>query len=102
MFINFLVLSLLSFLCHFYFHHLFLKHISKNYPDTFKRIDKPTIFTKYHIQRTDQYSVFMFDKQWKSLEDNYLEKMNLCRQGFLVISILLFITGVIVELDWKH
>ena len=96
--LNLFAISLLVFLLHFYFHWQFLKHIAKHYPGTFKQIDSPKVFTKYHIQKTDAYSVFMFDKEWKAFNDNYLDRMHKLKQIFLGIAIVLFAAGVFLHL----
>jgi len=77
---NFLLLSLLFFGFHYGFQGLFLSRLKNQYSDTFARISRPGMFTNYYIQKTDAYSIFMHEKEWLQLADNYLNRFNMAKQ----------------------
>jgi len=95
---SFLLLSLLFFGIHYGFQGLFLSRLKNHYPDTYKKISYPTMFTNYYLQKTDAYSVFMHDKGWQALNDKCLNACHVTKQIFLAISIGCFIAGFFFEL----
>ena len=96
---NFLVFSLVFFALHYFFHALFLRHLKINYIDTFNKIDRPGPFTGYYLQKTDDYSIFMYEKKWHVFGDDQLKRFNLVKQICLVISIVLFTLGFFFNLN---
>lgn len=95
---NFLLYSLVFFGFHYFFHGLFLRRLKTTYPKIFIEIDRPSLFTGYYLQKTDEYSIFMHEKKWRVLEDNQLKQFNVFKQTSLVISIILFVLGFFFNL----
>ncbi|MFT6390007.1 MAG: hypothetical protein ACJAUP_003407 [Cellvibrionaceae bacterium] len=96
---DFLLCSLIFFGLHYFFHALFLRRLKKFYRDTFNLIDRPSPFTGYYLQKTDEYSIFMYEKKWHALADDQLMRFNVLKQMCLVTSIILFTLGFFFNLN---
>ncbi|MDM7860279.1 hypothetical protein QTP81_06700 [Alteromonas sp. ASW11-36] len=104
------VLNLLCVVMAFANHNRFLAHLKRNYPDLYQSLGRPKTFTRYtmnerYVNRHDEeaeqalrYNTFMANKEWRTLNDNVLNRSAVNRRTGHVIAFAIFMLLVVASL----
>lgn len=100
------VLNLAFVLVAFSNHNRFLAHLKATYPDLYQALGRPKTFTRYTMNerfvdcddeeaaQALRYNTFMANKEWRTLNDNILNRSAINRRTGHVIAFVIFLVLV--------